>query len=35
MKQYDLAGAAIFLYADASKSIHGHVLVVDGGWMSR
>ncbi|WP_437563403.1 2-dehydro-3-deoxy-D-gluconate 5-dehydrogenase KduD [Sorangium sp. So ce542] len=31
----DIAGAAHFLCAEASKYIHGHVLVVDGGWMGR
>jgi 2-dehydro-3-deoxy-D-gluconate 5-dehydrogenase len=31
----DLAGAAIFLCSPASDYIHGHVLVVDGGWLSR
>jgi 2-deoxy-D-gluconate 3-dehydrogenase len=31
----DLAGAAIFLCSPASDFVHGHVLVVDGGWLSR
>ena len=31
----DLAGAAVFLAAPASDYVHGHVLVVDGGWMAR
>lgn len=31
----DLAGAAVFLCSSASDYIHGHVLVVDGGWISR
>lgn len=31
----DLAGAVVFLAAHASDYVHGHVLVVDGGWMGR
>ena len=31
----DLAGAAVFLSSAASDYLHGHVLVVDGGWMGR
>jgi 2-deoxy-D-gluconate 3-dehydrogenase len=31
----DIAGAAVFLSARASDYVHGHVLVVDGGWMGR
>jgi 2-deoxy-D-gluconate 3-dehydrogenase len=31
----DLAGAAVFLSSPASDYLHGHVLVVDGGWMGR
>jgi 2-dehydro-3-deoxy-D-gluconate 5-dehydrogenase len=31
----DIAGAAVFLAAPASDYVSGHVLVVDGGWMSR
>ncbi|HEX7960901.1 MAG TPA: 2-dehydro-3-deoxy-D-gluconate 5-dehydrogenase KduD [Terriglobales bacterium] len=31
----DLAGAAVFLSSAASDYIHGHILVVDGGWMGR
>jgi 2-deoxy-D-gluconate 3-dehydrogenase len=31
----DLAGAAVFLASSAADYIHGHVLVVDGGWMGR
>ena len=31
----DIAAAAVFLAAPASDYIHGHVLLVDGGWMGR
>jgi 2-deoxy-D-gluconate 3-dehydrogenase len=31
----DLAGAAVFLCSPASDYVHSHVLVVDGGWLSR
>jgi 2-dehydro-3-deoxy-D-gluconate 5-dehydrogenase len=31
----DIAGAAAFLCGPAASYIHGHVLVVDGGWMAR
>jgi len=30
----DIAGAAVFLCSNASNYVHGHVLVVDGGWLS-
>ena len=31
----DLAGAVIYLSSPAADYVHGHVLVVDGGWMGR
>jgi 2-deoxy-D-gluconate 3-dehydrogenase len=31
----DLSGAVVFLSSAASDYVHGHVMVVDGGWMAR
>lgn len=31
----DICGAAVFLASQASNYVHGHVMVVDGGWMGR
>jgi 2-dehydro-3-deoxy-D-gluconate 5-dehydrogenase len=31
----DLTGAAVFLCSAASDYVHGHILVVDGGWLAR
>jgi 2-deoxy-D-gluconate 3-dehydrogenase len=34
-KPADLAGAVVFLCSPASDYVHGHILAVDGGWLSR
>jgi 2-deoxy-D-gluconate 3-dehydrogenase len=31
----DICGAAVFLASAASNYVHGHVIMVDGGWMGR
>jgi 2-deoxy-D-gluconate 3-dehydrogenase len=31
----DLAGAVVFMSSAASDYMHGHILIVDGGWMGR
>ncbi|MGE5645660.1 MAG: 2-dehydro-3-deoxy-D-gluconate 5-dehydrogenase KduD [Acidobacteriota bacterium] len=34
-KSSDIPGAVVFLCSPAAEYVHGHVLVVDGGWMGR
>jgi 2-deoxy-D-gluconate 3-dehydrogenase len=34
-KPDDIAGAVVFLASAAADYVHGHLLVVDGGWMAR
>lgn len=31
----DIVGPLLFLVSEASRHVHGHVLLVDGGWMGR
>ena len=31
----DLGGAAVFLASSASDYVHGHIMVIDGGWLNR
>jgi 2-dehydro-3-deoxy-D-gluconate 5-dehydrogenase len=31
----DIAGATVLLASAAGNYIHGHVMVIDGGWMAR
>jgi 2-deoxy-D-gluconate 3-dehydrogenase len=34
-KPNDLAGAVVFLCSPSADYVHGHILVVDGGWLAR